>query len=45
MKLSTATVPAFLSLLVAAAPPAPKFNDVTLDIVNAPLAPDGFTRS
>ncbi|KAJ7799873.1 laccase subfamily 2 [Mycena olivaceomarginata] len=37
--------PRFCLSLLRAAPPAPKFNDVTLDIVNAPLAPDGFTRS
>ncbi|KAK7024884.1 laccase 2 [Favolaschia claudopus] len=47
MKLLAATFPAFLSLFVAAAVTgrSPTFNDVTLDIVNADLAPDGFTRS
>ncbi|KAJ7464445.1 Cu-oxidase-domain-containing protein [Mycena latifolia] len=50
MKLLAAALPAFLALFVAAqsgagGAPAKRFNDVTLDIINAPLAPDGFTRS
>ncbi|KAF7356197.1 Laccase 2 [Mycena venus] len=48
MKLLAATFPAFLSVFVAAqsaSPPAKHFNDVTLDIINANLAPDGFLRS
>ncbi|KAF7370186.1 Laccase 2 [Mycena sanguinolenta] len=41
MKLLAAIFPAFLALLVA----AQNFNDVTLEIINTDLAPDGFTRS
>ncbi|KAJ7148509.1 hypothetical protein C8R43DRAFT_952610 [Mycena crocata] len=40
MMLLAAAFPAFLSVFVAA-----QNNDITLDIINAPLAPDGFTRS
>ncbi|KAJ7083793.1 Cupredoxin [Mycena epipterygia] len=41
-----AAFPAFLSFFAAAQAGVPQhFKDVTLDIVNAVLAPDGFTRS
>lgn len=42
MKLLAAAFSTFLALLVSA---QGHFNDVTLDIINVDLAPDGFTRS